>query len=112
MAETVFHLPHDSHTGRAGALRNVANLLADETHDGDVTIVCNAGGIKTMLADSSHAETTRQLHDEGVRLALCSNTLAGTEYEEQDLLDGVELVSSAMAELTRLQAAGAAYIRP
>lgn len=110
--ETVFHVPHDDHDDRAGALRNVANLLADETHDGDVTVVCNAGGIEALLADGPHADAARGLHANGVRLALCSNTLAGTAYDEADLLDGVELVSSAMAELTRLQTAGAAYIRP
>ncbi|QLD86597.1 DsrE family protein [Natronomonas halophila] len=110
--KTVFHLPEGDESYGKRVFRNAANLLADTTVDSTVAVVVNGGGIEHVLTDAPAAEQARQLLDAGVELCVCQNTLEGTDYAVADLLDGVRIVSSAMAELTRKQNDGYAYIRP
>ena len=110
--QVVFHLPEGDTAYGQKVFRNVSNLLADETISVSVAVVANGGGIDHLLATAPTAETARKLRESGVELLLCSNTLEGSEHELDDFIDGVEVVSSAMGELTRRQANGAGYIRP
>jgi intracellular sulfur oxidation DsrE/DsrF family protein len=109
---TVFHLPESGEAYGRGALRNVANLLADDTVDPEVAVVVNAGGLGHVLADAPTADRVRELLEAGVEVCVCRNTLGGSDHAAGDLVDGAVLVSSGMGELTRKQAAGYAYIRP
>jgi intracellular sulfur oxidation DsrE/DsrF family protein len=109
---TVFHLPEGDDSYGKRVFRNAANLLADTTVDSTVAIVVNGGGIEHVLTDAPTAEQARQLLDDGVELCVCQNTLEGSEHAAVDLVDGVRIVSSAMAELTRKQDDDYAYIRP
>ncbi|MUV61326.1 DsrE family protein [Halobacterium sp. CBA1126] len=52
------------------------------------------------------------LIDRGVTVKQYSNTIEGADISEDDLIGGVELVSSGVGELTRLQNEGYAYIKP
>ena len=108
----VFHLPEGDRDYGARVFRNAANLLADDTVDVEVAVVANGGGLRHLLADAPTAESVRGLLDAGVGVCACRNTLDGAEYDAGDLVGGVTVVSSAMAELTRRQDAGYAYIRP
>ncbi|MCD2203935.1 DsrE family protein [Halobacterium sp. KA-6] len=61
---------------------------------------------------SQQREQIMDLIDRGVTVKQCSNTIEGTDISEDDLIEGVELVSSGVGELTRLQNEGYAYIKP
>ena len=112
-SETVFHLPEGSAEYGAGALGNVANLLADETVDVEVAVVANGGGVEHLLDRAPTAGKVRELLDRGVEVNACGNTLAkADDFDESDLVDGVAVVSSGVGELTRRQADGAGYVRP
>jgi len=108
---TVFHVPEREPAYGERAFRNVQNLLDDETADSDVTVVCNSGGINHLLASAPTAEQVRELLEAGVTIYACRNSM-GDEVSRSDLVDGVEVVPTAMGELTRRQAAGDTYIRP
>jgi intracellular sulfur oxidation DsrE/DsrF family protein len=110
--KTVFHLPEGEEAYGTRVFRNAANLLADGTVDPTVAIVVNGGGIDHVRSDAPTADRARQLLEDGVELCVCKNTLEGANADAGDLVDGVRLVSSAMAELTRKQDDGYAYIRP
>lgn len=109
---TVFHLPEGDVTYGRRALGNVSNLLADETVDVDIAVVANGGGIEHLLTDSPTADAVRELLESGVELFVCENTVDRSDHEPDAFVDGVVVVSSAMGELTRQQAAGAGYVRP
>jgi intracellular sulfur oxidation DsrE/DsrF family protein len=109
---TVFHLPEGKEAYGRRVFRNAANLIADETVDATVAIVVNGGGIGYLRTDAPTADRVRELIEDGVEVCVCRNTLDGSDTDVTDFVDGVELVSSAMAELTRKQDAGYAYIRP
>jgi intracellular sulfur oxidation DsrE/DsrF family protein len=109
----VFHHSDDNPELHERVVGNIANLLDDETIELDaVVLVANSGGLNLLLQDSPHRDRVRELQQRGVGFKQCSNTIEGTEITEADLLDGVELVSSGVGELTRLQADGYTYLTP
>lgn len=109
--ETVFHVstPEDVRV----VVAKVENLLADETVGMEsVAVVLDSGeAIARLHADSDLADDLRGLLAEGVDLEACSNAARRPAVSEPNLLDGVEVVSSGVGELTRLQDAGYAYVR-
>lgn len=111
--KAVFHLSSGDAETHARVLNNVANLLDDETVDLEsVALVANSGGLGLLIADSEQREEVEALQMQGVVFKQCANTLVGTDTDESDLVDGVEVVSSGVGELTRLQNDGYAYIKP
>jgi len=108
---TVFHVPEREQAYGKRALRNAQNLVDDETTDSDITVVCNGGGIDHLLASAPTADQISELIQVGVRVCACRNSM-GEDVSLADLVDGVEVVPTAMGELTKRQAAGDAYIRP
>jgi intracellular sulfur oxidation DsrE/DsrF family protein len=108
---TVFHVstPEDVQV----VVAKVRNLLADETVEMEsVAVVFDRGeAIAELHADSDLAEDLRDLLDAGVGLKACGNAAKHPVVSRENLLAGVEVVSSGVGELTRLQDAGYAYIR-
>lgn len=90
----------------------VRNLLADDTLTVDsVAVVVDSGAAVDAAAGGMRAKVAAVL-DAGAAFRVCSNALGGADAGVADLPDGVEAVSSGVGELTRLQGAGYAYIRP
>ncbi|MFC7139898.1 DsrE family protein [Halosimplex aquaticum] len=109
--KAVFH--HSDADKHSQVLGNVENLLDDDTLDLEsVALVANSGGLGLLTRDSDHRDGVEALQERGVDFKQCENTLEGTDVTPDDLLDGVELVSSGVGELTRLQSGGYAYIVP
>lgn len=111
--KTVFHLPESDEAYAERALGNASNLLADDTVDVAATVVANGDGVAHLLGDAPTADSVRELLEAGVDVCACGNTIRKREgIDEDDLIEGVTVVSSGMGELTRRQADGAAYVRP
>lgn len=109
--QTVFHVSTPEEVRVVVA--KVRNLLADETVEMEaVAVVLDRGeAIARLHADSDLADDLRDLLDRNVALKACSNAAQHPTVSEGDLLEGVEVVSSGVGELTRLQDADYAYIR-
>jgi intracellular sulfur oxidation DsrE/DsrF family protein len=109
--QTVFHVstPEDVRT----VVAKVRNLLADETVEMEsVAVVLDSGAAIAELHNGSDlADDFRGLLAESVELKVCRNAAQHPDVSEADLLEGVEVVSSGVGELTRLQNGGYAYIR-
>jgi len=109
--QTVFHVstPEDVRT----VVAKVRNLLADETVEMEsAAVVLDSGAAIAELHDGSDlADDLRDLLAESVELKVCRNAAQHPVVSEADLLEGVEVVSSGVGELTRLQNGGYAYIR-
>lgn len=111
--KTVFHIPEGDEEYAERALGNASNLLADDTVDVEAAVVANGDGVAHLLVDAPTADSVRELLEAGVDVCACGNTIREREAVDEDgLVDGVAVVSSGMAELTRRQADGAAYVRP
>lgn len=120
---TVMHCTADSTADRRSALDDAANLLADATVELEaLALVLNGDGAKAARAESAVADELRGLLARGpdgegaadaprVEVLTCSNSLENRGVDPEDLVSGVEIVSSGMAELSRRQEEGYAYIR-
>lgn len=109
----VLHHSNDDPDLHEIVVGNIANLLDDDTIELDtVALVANSGCLTLLLDDSPQREQVVELQRRGVHFKQFSNTIEGTDVTEANLIDGVELVSSGVGELARLQADGYAYLRP
>lgn len=109
----VFHHSNDDPALHERVTGNIVNLLDDETIEVDeVAVVANSGGLALLTEDSPQRDAIERLAERGVVFKQCRNTIDGTDTTEDDLIDGVELVSSGVGELARLQSEGYTYITP
>ncbi|WP_224268806.1 DsrE family protein [Haloprofundus salinisoli] len=109
---TVFHLSSGDENDHAHALANVENLLDDESVDTDhVALVVNGDAIYLLTESSAAPDRIATLADCGVDFCACGNAMETRDISTEDLLAGVERVSSGVGELTRRQADGYAYLK-
>jgi hypothetical protein len=110
--QTVFHLSSDDPTDWEQALSNVRNLLADDSLPlDDVLLVANGDAVRLLTDDSPHEGAIVNLTAQGVTFVACENSLRTHDLEADHLLAGVETATSAVAELTRRQDQGYAYVK-
>ncbi|MGA0099332.1 MAG: DsrE family protein [Steroidobacteraceae bacterium] len=100
------------------ALRNLRNHLnADST--ATLKLVALGYGLKFLALDAEddngnpYEPYVMDLQDDGVTFYACANTLQALGLTGEDLLPGVVVVPSGVAEIARLQTQeGYAYLRP
>jgi intracellular sulfur oxidation DsrE/DsrF family protein len=110
---TVFHLVQGDEDDQKTTLTIAENLSKDETIEmDDITIVAQADGIGPVTQGGTHSDVVESLIEAGISFKACSNTLDMKDLTEEDLVEGVETVSSGASALTRLQEDGYAYVRP
>lgn len=110
--KTVFHLSTDESSKVSELIGNLKNLKVDETVDIEtIAVVLNADGVHTVLKNESASEYLEVLAEEGVKLKVCSNSIEGQEIDEEKLLDSIDIVSSGVGELNRLEEEGFNYIK-
>ena len=95
-------------------IAHVTNLMNALEHDGgvDVEVVFFGEGINMVRrSNTKFAESMRSLADRGVVFAACQNSMRSRQIKSEDLFPFAIEVDSGVAELTRKQEAGWAYIK-
>lgn len=111
--KTIIHLSTHDDQAFDGGLSNIENLVNDaETDMDEIAFIVNGSGVKRLTPNSRFADRLKRCMDHGVAVKACSNSLEEHRIDDAQLLDGVETVSAAVSELSRLQDKGYAYIRP
>ena len=94
------------------AVRNLGNLLdAGEPAAGELAVIVHGDALGLVLEGSPVAAELAELLERGVSVRACENTLAGRGATAEDLLPGVDVVPSGVAEAVRLQREGRAYLK-
>lgn len=107
---TVFHVSSPTALGIAPA--KITNLLEDETVTLDrVHVVIDDSQTVTTLGGGSDVVGVLGSLPDRVEVGVCSNALAGARIDADELPESVDVLSSGVGELTRLQADGVGYIR-
>ena len=127
--KVVYHINYDNPKRQKGALRNIQNHInAVGKENLDLRVVMHGKGL-TLLLDPEEAANTKLkrgnaspgqiakidgLKDQGVKFAVCANTLRGKKIKLDMLHDSTKknVVPSGVAEIAHLEAAGYAYIKP
>ncbi|HKJ71326.1 MAG TPA: DsrE family protein [Gammaproteobacteria bacterium] len=104
------------------ALRNINNHLkaTGTPMEGniDLAVVSHSSGVYMLLKGStnSHGQLyepkVQELMSKGVEFLQCANTLRGHGLKKSDLIDGVKIVPSGVAEIAEKQRHGFAYVKP
>jgi uncharacterized protein len=92
---------------------HVNNLRAAFAQDGgsQVEVVFFGPGLNMLRkTNSAYADRLKQLADNGVTLAACQNAMRLMNVKTEDLFPFAAQVDAGVAELTRKQEAGWAYI--
>ncbi|MFD1586477.1 DsrE family protein [Halorientalis brevis] len=114
-AKTVLHLSSGETAAYKGALMNAQNLLADETVPvTELVFLSNGPGVKLYTPpgrENDFADRINSLQERGVSFRVCQNSMAMLDLTEDQLIDGVEPVPSAVGEFARLQEVGYGYIK-
>lgn len=110
--KVAFHLSQIQANEVRKALRNIKHLREDKP-DAEIHAVSNTSAVTMMEQGGSFEEKIRELIEEhDIVMKACSNSIENTSMEEEDLIDGVEVVGSGVSELARLQDEGFGYIKP
>ena len=112
ISKVVFHV--DEKEKLQLSLNNIRNLIADfGVENVAVELVVNGVAVNEFKKeDFKYSKQVDELIALGARFGICKNSLKGIGLNEEDLIDGVEIVSSGVGELVRKQRDGWAYIRP
>ncbi|MFP5372751.1 MAG: DsrE family protein [Actinomycetes bacterium] len=93
-------------------LRNLTNLLDElQTEGVQVEVVTHGAGLDLLLANGRAVDTLGDLGERGVVFLACENTMRRKHLASSDLVPGVQIVPSGVAEVVRRQSAGWGYLR-
>lgn len=111
--KTIFHLDDEEKAQKL--FNNVKNLLKDMEEAEEelmVEILANSRAIQIFRKNmKENKEAINNLLDNGVKIALCQNSLNGQSLTAKDMVNGAVIVRSGVGELTRKQADGWSYIK-
>lgn len=107
----VFHLDELDKT--AMALKNMTNLLADESIKIDrLALVINGEAISILIKGRLFDDEITSLLHHKAEVYACRNAMKSNGITENDLISGVISVPSGVGQLAILQSEHFAYIRP
>lgn len=107
----VVHLTGDSPADRDFALRCAAALRRNESLGPPaVTLLAHRDGVRLVAPDSPERGRVADLIDAGVAVRAGATCLDARDLP-REVLSGVELVSSGVSELVRLQSEGYQYVK-
>jgi uncharacterized protein len=109
----IFQLSEEQGPAWGTVIRHTNNLIKAFEKDGgaQVEIVFFGQGLKMLLkTNKEYEERLKKLSDDGVILAACQNAMKAMKVTTEDLFPFAVQVDSGVAELTRKQEAGWAYI--
>lgn len=98
------------------ALANAHNFLAefaDKKETIRLVIVVNGPGVKLITTEHpDQARKAAEMVKKGVSIMVCGNALKAYNMGNSELWPDVEIVSSGIVEIVRLQDDGMAYVKP
>jgi len=110
----IFHLDDDSEEKVNEVFNNLRNLLTDLGEENvAVELLTNGKGVEAMRNTyESNILRIRHLAKQGVKFAVCGNSIKYFGIAPEELVAEAEIVPSGVSELVKKQTEGWAYIRP
>lgn len=105
----IFHLNEEKKTNEV--LANIRNLKKDMVGV-EVELLFNGMVVRDFVQDSNYEGRVETMVEEGTVVTVCSNSLKGLRIDEEELLEGVNIVPAGVSELVKKQEEGWAYIKP
>ena len=112
----VYHIDNAAAQGLKG-LRNVRNHL-DVDPSAKITVVTHAEGVDMLMEGAKAANGTEDvplvsaLRARGVTFEICEITLKNRDLKKEQFIQEATFTPSGVVRIAKLQAQGAAYIKP
>jgi len=112
----VYHIDNASAQGLKG-MRNVRNHL-DVDPQAKITVVTHAEGVDMLMEGAKAANGTEYaplvsaLKSRGVAFEICEITLKNRDLKKEQFIQEASFTPSGVVRIAKLQAQGAAYIKP
>jgi intracellular sulfur oxidation DsrE/DsrF family protein len=114
--KVVYHLS-DGLEQASNGLRNVGNHL-EVNPNAKIVVVSHARGVDFLMKDAKdkngakYEDLVEQLKLRGVQFDVCEITLRNRKLSKDQFIEYVAYVPSGVAEISRLQHQGYAYLKP
>jgi intracellular sulfur oxidation DsrE/DsrF family protein len=114
--KVVYHLS-DGLEQASNGLRNVGNHL-EVNPNAKIVVVSHARGVDFLMKDAKdkngakYEDLVEQLKLRGVQFDVCEITLRNRKLSKDQFIEYVTYVPSGVAEISRLQHQGYAYLKP
>ena len=112
----VYHIDNTAAQGLKG-LRNVRNHL-DVDPAAKITVVTHAEGVDMLMEGAKaangaeYAPLVSALKSRGVNFEICEITLKNRDLKKEQFIQEASFTPSGVVRIAKLQAQGAAYIKP
>jgi uncharacterized protein len=112
----VYHIDNTAAQGLKG-LRNIRNHL-DVDAAAKITVVTHAEGVDLLMEGAKAANGTEYaplvsaLKSRGVNFEICEITLKNRDLKKDQFIQEASFTPSGVVRIAKLQAQGAAYIKP
>jgi intracellular sulfur oxidation DsrE/DsrF family protein len=112
----VYHVDNAAAQGLKG-LRNIRNHL-DVDATAKITVVTHAEGVDLLMEGAKAANGTEYaplvsaLRSRGVNFEICEITLRNRDLKKEQFIQEASFTPSGVVRIAKLQAQGAAYIKP
>lgn len=114
LAGVILHITSGNENDWNQALRNLSNLYDDESLPipaDMITVVVNGDAVRFLLETAPDAAAISKIAAAGVHINACERSLNRLDLHAGNLAEGVESVSSGVAEVVRLQWNGHGYLK-
>lgn len=110
----IFHLDENSEQKMNEVFNNIRNLINDLGEENvEVELLTNGSGVTAMRRENeASAIRIRNLTRQGVKFAVCANSLKHLNIPATELVTEAQVVPAGVSELVKKQMEGWAYIRP
>lgn len=110
--KAIIQLTSDDPKVHRSTIRQIGNLLTHLGKTVDVRIVCHGASMPfCTAAGNAFAGDIEALLNQHVTIAACHNMLVTNGVPPTDLIEGIEVIPSGIAELVVLQQEGWSYIK-
>jgi uncharacterized protein len=110
--KAIIQLTSDDIDVHRSMIRQIGNLRAHLAHAVDVRIVCHGASLPFCIATgNAFTDEILALLNQHVTIAACRNMLASNGVSSDELIEGIEIIPSGIAELVVLQQEGWSYVK-
>lgn len=110
--KAIIQLTSDDTKAHRSMIRQIGNLRAHLGNAVDVRVVCHGASLPfCVLAENPFTSEIQALLNQHVTIAACRNMLASNDVNADQLIDGIEVIPSGIAELVILQQEGWSYVK-
>lgn len=110
MKNILFHLNKEEDGKKA--LNNILNLIDDLNGDyEEIELVVHSEGVKSFLKESDLKDNINKVLEKKVKISACQNTLDNLNLSNENLISGIDIVSSGVGEIVKKEDEGYLYIK-